>query len=122
MAPHLRVSPLIPSSIRAAVVFCVTLWIALGCQSTLLPAPTPVDASRARAKWSDSTVQSLEEGRRKYIENCSGCHQLKAPSAVPKETWSTWVERMRTGQGVKVSDQGAELIVRYLYAMAERAN
>ncbi len=93
--------------------------VAAACGASA-PEPVATDASRAGKKWPATTVEDLTVGRTLFLDKCSQCHSLEDPKAVPPSQWSATVERMRKKHGLKVPDNDAQLIVRYLYAVGSR--
>ncbi len=86
-----------------------------------LPQPDARDASRAQTRWPDSSLDELGRGRELYVKSCSGCHALKAPTAVDPAQWDAKVSKMRKRHGVKITDEEADVIVRYLWTVATRS-
>jgi len=97
-----------------AVVAAVT-----ACAGTL-PPPTAADVKSASTRWPGTSIEQLQSGRRAYLAQCGKCHSLKSENAVPKEAWEETVNRMRTKDGAKLTDEEVAGIARYLYAMASR--
>lgn len=91
--------------ILAAIVF--------GCAGAL-PEPQAADATWATARWPDMSIERLRAGRELYAQKCSSCHALKAPDAVAPDAWASEVADMRAKRGSQLTDEEAELIVRYL--------
>jgi cytochrome c5 len=104
-------------SLRAVIVAAA---LAVGCGAGL-PEPTSADASLAQAKWPGASLDDLHRGRQLYVATCAGCHALKTPAAVAPTEWSKEVAKMRKKRGVKLTDDEAELIVRYLWTVGSRA-
>jgi len=101
----------------AAIV--VSAWLA-ACGGSRLPVPTAADASRASAHFPDVTLSELNHGRTLYVSRCGSCHTLKPPSELSGEQWQAEVSDMRAKNGVKLSDDEAQAIVRYLTVAASR--
>lgn len=87
------------------------LLAALGCAGQL-PPPTEADALRASARYPGTTVADLTEGRRLYVERCSGCHALVRPQAKGPDEWPKLVAEMT--ERAKLPEATAQQIVRYL--------
>jgi cytochrome c5 len=84
------------------------------CGSAAVPEPTAADASRGSAHFPGLTLNELHEGRRLYVSRCGSCHVLKRPMELQPEQWQAEVDEMRGKNGVKLSDEEARAIVRYL--------
>ena len=84
------------------------------------PVPVAADAHRASKEWPATTLDDLTVGRNLFMDRCNQCHGLKDAKDVPADQWSATVQRMREKHGLKIADNDAQLIVRYLYAMAGR--
>ena len=101
------------------------LLLALGFAATLaacggspIPQPTAADAQRGRAAFPNLTLDELAHGRTLYVSRCGSCHALKRPSELSAERWQEEVGEMRDKNGVKLSDDEAQAIVRYLAVTA----
>lgn len=94
-------------------------WVCLAaCGSAAVPEPTAADASRGSAHFPDLTLNELHQGRRLYVSRCGSCHVLKRPVELQPEQWQVEVDEMRGKNGVKLSDEEARAIVRYLAVAA----
>jgi mono/diheme cytochrome c family protein len=80
--------------------------------------PTAADASRASAQFPDVTLTELSHGRTLYVSRCGSCHTLKRPAELSPEQWQAEVSDMRANNGVKLSDDEARAIIRYLTTAA----
>ncbi len=89
----------------------------LACGSAL-PEPTASDATRGSRSFAGLTLAELQQGRQLYVARCAGCHVLKLPSELPPAGWPESVAEMRRKNGVRLSDEEAEAIVRYLVVAA----
>lgn len=89
------------------------------CGGTL-PPPSTADVKTANVHWPGTSMEQLQAGRRAYLTQCGKCHSLKSESAVPRDAWESTVNRMRSKNGAKLSDEDVANIARYLYAMASR--
>jgi len=92
---------------------------AVACGGSL-PPPSTADVKAASTRWPGTSIEQLQSGRRVYFAQCGKCHSLKSESAVPKEVWEETVNRMRTKNGAKLSDEDVANISRYLYGIASR--
>jgi len=91
----------------------------LSCASTLRE-PTAADAALLRTRYADASLEDLSRGRTRYIARCAGCHALKSPSSVTRESWRAEVRQMREKFGVRLDPAEGEAIVRYLEAVSPR--
>ena len=99
--------------------FLVPLLAGLAaCGSAAVPEPTAADASRGSAHFPGLTLNELHHGRSLYVSRCGTCHVLKRPVELPPEQWQAEVDEMRAKNGVKLSDDEARAIVRYLTVSA----
>ncbi len=88
----------------------------LACAS--LPVPTAESASWASRQWPGMTLESLQAGRRRYVENCAACHNLHLPSEFPPACWESILEKMQPR--AHIDDAQKDLILRYLVTAAAR--
>jgi cytochrome c5 len=102
-------------ALRFAVPLLAGLW---ACGGAAVPEPTAADASRGSAHFPDLTLNELHQGRKLYVSRCGSCHVLKRPMELRPEQWQVEVEEMRGKNGVKLSDDEARAIVRYLAVAA----
>jgi hypothetical protein len=77
-----------------------------------LPHPTAQDALRARERWPEATVDSLEAGRHLFVYRCSGCHRLYAPRDRRADEWPDLLDDMAPHARISVEERG--LIERFL--------
>jgi cytochrome c5 len=94
------------------------LALLVGCGGSPIPKPTAADATRASLHFPDVTLSELEHGRTLYVSRCGSCHTLKRPAELSAERWEIEVSEMRAKNGVKLSDDEARAIVRYLATAA----
>ncbi len=76
------------------------------------------DLSRGVATFPDLTLAQLNRGRTLYVSRCGSCRVLLRPAELSASRWQEEVEEMRTKNGVKLSDDEAQAIVRYLSVAA----
>lgn len=81
-----------------------------GCAAVRIPEANETLAARLPG----ATVQELAEGRRLYVNRCSGCHHLKSPGEYAPEEWPKEVREMR--KKAKLDDEKQALITRFLQA------
>jgi hypothetical protein len=77
----------------------------VSCSSSLY-VPTSADASPA------TSLEELTEGRRIYIERCSGCHPLYQPAQISEERLGESLDKMQ--ERSKVTNDEKALIFKYL--------
>jgi mono/diheme cytochrome c family protein len=100
------------------------IWLIFGlaaltaCGSPAIPRPTTADVSRGALSFPDLTLDELSHGRSLYVSRCGSCHALKAPAELSAGRWQEEVSEMRSKNGVKLSDEEAQAIVRYLSVAA----
>lgn len=98
----------------------VVLAAALGGCSAGLPAPTAADAARANQRFPSVTLERLALGRSLYVKSCAGCHSLKSPDEVPPTQWADEIAEMRQTHGVRLTDDEADAMAQYLWAVGSR--
>lgn len=103
---------------RVLVVTIVLLLAA--CARIQMPAVSPADADHASSRWPGTSVDDLNQGRQLYIARCASCHQPVPPADVPAAEWPGHVAEMK--ERSKLDDHQADLVVRYLVTMSERAS
>ncbi len=106
-------------TVSRIVVAFVAVVAVLACGGTL-PPPSTADVKTANMHWPGTSMEELQSGRHAYLSQCGKCHALKSESAVPRDAWESTVNRMRSKNGAKLSDEEVANIARYLYAMASR--
>jgi mono/diheme cytochrome c family protein len=89
-----------------------------GCAGQV-PQPTDAHVAVAAAQWPGTTRATLAQGRRLYVDRCSGCHSLVVPGAQPAASWPSAVDEM--ADRARLSPREADVVVRYLVAVAEAA-
>jgi cytochrome c5 len=87
----------------------------LGCAS--LPRPTAADVTRAQTHFPQATLDSLEAGRRAFVDSCSGCHALPNPQKKRADQWPKVLDEM-AGEA-KLSTSQKNLIAQFLVTMSE---
>ena len=64
-------------------------------------------------KCADAEQQTkLMEGRRLYVKNCNGCHNLYLPDQFPETMWKKNMEEMQPK--AKITDEEKKLILDFL--------
>jgi mono/diheme cytochrome c family protein len=60
---------------------CISIeLVVLAACAPAIPRPNAADADWASARWPETSLASLAEGRTVYVENCGGCHVLYDPA------------------------------------------
>jgi cytochrome c5 len=95
----------------------VSGWLS-ACGGSRVPLPTAADASRASAHFPDVTLSELSHGRTLYVSRCGSCHTLKPPAELSPAEWQAEVSDMRAKNGVRLSEDEARAIIRYLTVAA----
>ncbi len=90
----------------------IALGSQLGC--SVLVHPADVHVAWATPRWPDVTLAELAQGRTEYVDHCAGCHTLVRPEAQEPEHWPEHVSEMEDEQGVKLTADERQHIVRYL--------
>lgn len=86
----------------------------IGCGRPWLPVATPADATRAQARWPDTSVDELNRGRTLVLRRCSGCHQPPSPNQRTAAAWPAEVAAMAERAGLKADEHPA--LTHYLQA------
>ena len=94
------------------VLFLLFLII-IGCAS-VLPIITEEQSRHLSTRWPNITSRALNDGRRLYIDHCSGCHSLYVPSRFNEEQWKYIVKKMQLK--AKLTDAEKELVLMYILA------
>src|SRR5260221_432404 len=62
------------------------LLLAAACTEGM-PHATSADAARVVGRYPTSSLTSLEDGRRLYVQRCGGCHVRARPSSLCSQSW-----------------------------------
>jgi cytochrome c5 len=103
---------------RGGLLVCWFGAALVACGGSPIPHPTAADAARGTTQFADLTLSELSQGRTLYVSRCGSCHTLKRPAELKPEQWEHEVGEMREKNGVKLSDQETQAIVRYLSVAA----
>jgi cytochrome c553 len=100
--------------------FSILLLCACSAKLALL---TQADADRGSAKFSGSTLASLNEGKAHYEQYCGSCHGLKRPTSESEGEWNKivpdMVKKANKKAGSEVVDtKKQELILHYVVTMS----
>ena len=94
------------------------LWWGLGgCLAGMLPQVTPGQAEWAGQHWPGADLAQLSEGRRLYVNRCSGCHNLVLPGARELDQWRQILPKMAVR--AQLDEGQRELIWRYIQTVKE---
>jgi hypothetical protein len=96
----------------------VVLGLVAACGGSAVPVPTSADAARGNSRYPDLTLSELSQGRSLYLGRCGSCHALKRPAELLPDRWGAEVTEMRTKNGVKLTDDEARALERYLVVAA----
>lgn len=89
----------------------------LGCAGTrAVPEPTAKHVEYSEKGGFPATLPSLRNGRKLYVNRCSGCHTLHAPAAFPSREWPQIVLDMQSN--AELNEDQARDVTRYLVALA----
>ena len=103
-------------TVIAVVVACGLGLALVACGGPWLPVATAIDATRASARWPETTVDQLNRGRTLLVRRCGNCHQPPSPAARTADRWPADVADMAARAGLRTGER--ELINRYLAAFA----
>lgn len=97
----------------------VGLALLLAACAETIPQPGEGHARWAASHGLPSTLDSLREGRSRYVGKCDGCHSLYGPGKYAPEDWPSWLDSMqveiRNAEG-DLSGMDVRLIRAYLMA------
>lgn len=79
---------------------------------------TEADAQRASAKWPNTTVAELTEGKALYEQHCGNCHALKDPKSESEEEWYHEVPPM--AKKAKIDAATEQKILKYVVTMCTK--
>jgi len=96
----------------------IAIFILLTACETLVPTPTPAQLEVAQKRWPSATLSELTEGRKSYVNQCSGCHNLPAPAELSADEWPSVIQEMGS-EYAKIPQSEIELITRYVVSVRE---
>ena len=101
-----------------AIMIIMAVALMSGCDAKLMDL-TQKDADRGAAKFTGATLESLNEGKNLYKQNCNECHNLKRPSSQSIEKWNKLVPAMVKNLNKKMDKEvidakKQELLLQYL--------
>jgi len=83
-----------------------------------IPHATDAQLQRAQQRWPGTTRAALDRGRDVYVTSCSGCHNLYRPAKLTSAKLPSILKTM--APRAKLAPPDAELVLRYLVAVAGR--
>lgn len=106
---------IILSSISIAVLL-------LACSGAKVLVPSQTDADRAAQKNSTITLETLNQGKTIFEQNCNRCHGYKSPVSRSEEKWAKIIPRMVAKVNKKtkketINPQQQELLLNYVITM-----
>ena len=104
------------------ILISITVVLMSACSVKLMDL-TQTDAERGSAKFKGATLETLNQGKSIFQENCNECHGLKRPSSRTEERWNkivpTMVKKLNLKMGKEVIDaKKQELLLQYLVTMS----
>ncbi len=82
------------------------------------PHPVPTDVPVAKRRFPDATLESLADGRARYVSKCGGCHQLYEPERHAPDAWPRTLDSMSAR--AKLTEEDRARIEQYLVTLARR--
>lgn len=102
-----------------ATLAAVGMTACTGTRAIVDPAPTPTAkhvAFAEKAGYPSTSLRALVQGRRLYLDKCSGCHGLYPATAYKAGKWPRIVRDMQASAGI--DEDHVRDITRYLVAIA----
>lgn len=96
----------------------IILFAGLTACATLVPDPTPAQLEIAQNRWPTVTLAELTEGRKIFVNECSGCHNIPPPSELTATEWPATIQEMGK-EYAKISPADIELITKYVVSARE---
>lgn len=104
-------------AVLAAIATLAAAGILAGCAGAgAYPAPTAQHLQYAERGGYPATLPSLKNGRRLYVNRCSGCHDLYAPAKYPPGDWPRIMLDMQ--ENAELNEVQLVDITRYLVAVS----
>lgn len=104
----------------ASLLLAATLgaFLLAGCAggARSIPDPTAKHLEYAEKNGYPSTLPSLKNGRRLYVNRCSGCHTLHKPESFSAKEWPAIVQDMASN--AEINEDQVRDITRYLVAVS----
>ncbi len=97
----------------------VLLAVALAGCAAALPPVLAADIAYAQQQWPESTAETLQQGRQRYVVRCSNCHALIVPSAHQPGRWRKEINEMSKRAHVLPLER--DLILQYLVTQSRDA-
>ncbi len=93
-------------------------FLAMTACETVAPAPTPAQLEIAQKRWPSATMPNLTEGRRIFVNERSGCHNLPSAADLPADEWPTVIHEMGS-EYAKIPQSEIDLITQYIVSVRE---
>lgn len=93
------------------------LALLAGCVPPI-PRPAPSDVTLAKRRWPEATLESLSDGRARYLSKCGSCHQLYEPERHAPDAWPRTLDSMSARAKLTPEDRAS--IEQYLVTLAGR--
>ncbi len=105
------------------ILIAIAVVLLSACSAKLMDL-TQTDAERGSAKFKGATLESLNQGKSVFQENCNECHGLKKPSSRTEERWNkivpAMVKKLNLKMGKEVIDsKKQDLLLQYLVTMSD---
>ncbi len=101
---------------KIIVIFFV--FAGLTACATMVPEPTPAQLEIAQNRWPAVTLAQLSQGRKIFVNQCSGCHNLPPPAELTPQEWPATIQEMGA-EYAKLSQTDIELITKYVVSARE---
>ncbi len=99
-------------------VLTVLTTLIVGCATPMpMVKPTQADVDRAKTKWENADLASLQLGYTIYSEKCGNCHKLYRPAQFSEKKWLNVIPKMAAK--ANITDNEQQLIREYLLTMRE---
>lgn len=109
---------LLDKKLLTSIVLTITaIGILVSCAS-MIPVPGPPDVTHASLRWPRIKLEDLQVGKKLYIANCAGCHDLHAPSEKTPDEWEEVMIRMQPK--ANIDDKTKDSILAYLEALTTK--
>ena len=104
------------------IIISFVVLLLSACSAKLLDI-TQTDVDRGSLKFKGTTLESLNQGKSVFQENCNECHGLKKPASRTEEKWNkivpAMVKKLNLKMGKEVIDsKKQDLLLQYLVTMS----
>lgn len=97
---------------------CFLFIITIFSCSASLPELTPSQIEWASNRWPQTNISMLQEGKRIYIDKCSGCHGVKNPIHYTPIQWDSIMVKM--GKKAKLNKVEYDMVSHYVITMSKK--